>query len=284
MNFFILDGANILLKSAVLYGVNGFDELGEKLKNVWTPDITSKQLGGVLEGISPIKSFMTFGSGVKTLAAILQSEYKQDGHIGKSLQKGGAVFLKTTTGEFINLSVKLASGTQALLETTEELLGGKGTGGRLPAVVSRDQPLDIDTFLQEDQLVGGSYPKIRGHAPAAVVIDASTMVDSGPKIVSLYADQPLDIHRGLEEAYSSLEKHMHIAYDAVWRAQGEIKTSRTGASAVAVSVAKAAPVAIIRPLIGASEAVSKALQGLANQLDKEQINELHDKYKSSENY
>ncbi|CCD25711.1 Atg2p NDAI_0F03930 [Naumovozyma dairenensis CBS 421] len=279
MNFFVLDGSNIVLKGLILYGLNGFDEISDHIKEVWTFDITSKQLGGVLEGISPIKSFIRFGSGVKTLVTVLKSEYRNDGHVGRTLQKGGEIFLKTTSGDFIKLSAKLASGTQSILENVDELFGGRGTSGRIQESNS-EALFNIDTFLDEDQLVGGSNPKVRGHGPSAVVIDASTLQEGEPKIVSLYADQPLDIHRGLEEAYNSLEKHMHIAYDAVWKAKGELRKNESGATAAAVYVAKAAPVAIIRPLIGLSEAISKTLQGIANQLDKDTIQDLEDKYKS----
>ena len=131
MNFFTLDGSKIILKSVVLYGLNGFDELNDKLKAIWTPDITKKQLPGVLEGLAPVRSFMAIGSGVKTLVTVLMSEYKQEGNLGKSLKKGGNVFLKTTTGDFVKLGVKLTSGTQAILENTEELFGGVGSNGRV---------------------------------------------------------------------------------------------------------------------------------------------------------
>ncbi|CAI1670153.1 hypothetical protein SEUBUCD650_0N00920 [Saccharomyces eubayanus] len=294
MNFFTLDGSKIVLKSVVLYGLNGFDELNDKLKGIWTPDITNKQLPGVLEGLAPVRSFMAIGSGVKTLVTVLMSEYKQEGHLGKSLKKSGNVFVKTTTGDFIKLGVKLTSGTQAILENTEELFGGVGSNGRMydasKAGSSGDGDddaaavLDLDAILEEDQLVGSKYSRIRDHEPTAVVIDVSSSGNPNgePKIVSLYADQPLDVPTGLKEAYSSLEKHMHIAYDAVWRAKGQMKDDRRGGpSAAAVYVARAAPVAIIRPLIGATEAVSKTLQGIANQVDKTHNEQINDKYKSN---
>ncbi|CAI4968489.1 AVN_HP_G0112480.mRNA.1.CDS.1 [Saccharomyces cerevisiae] len=293
MNFFTLDGSKIILKSVVLYGLNGFDELNNKLKAIWTPDITKKQLPGVLEGLAPVRSFMAIGSGVKTLVTVLMSEYRQEGHLGRSLKKGGNVFLKTTTGDFVKLGVKLTSGTQAILENTEELFGGVGSNGRVydaskfgsadGADSDTAAVLDLDTLFEEDQLVGSKYSRIRDHEPTAVVIDMSSPGDHNePTIVSLYADQPLDLPTGLKEAYSSLEKHMHIAYDAVWRAKGQMKDDkRGGPSAAAVYVARAAPVAIIRPLIGATEAVSKTLQGIANQVDKTHNEQINDKYKSN---
>lgn len=278
MNFFILDGAKITLKGVALYGISGFSELNAILKSVWTPDITSKQLPGVLKGFAPVKSILALGSGVRALVSVPLSEYKQDQRLGRSLKQGCNVFVRTATGDFVKLGARLASGTQAILENTEEFLGGDGAQGRF---IKSDEPLmDINGLLKEDQLVGGSNPKILGRKPAALVLDPSKSDEGEPKIVSLYADQPLDLHAGLEEAYSSLEKHMKLVYDVVWKTKGEIKESRSGTAAAAVSVAKVAPVAIIRPLIGATEAIAKALQGISNQIDKEQVNDINDKYKS----
>ncbi|AQZ14620.1 ATG2 (YNL242W) [Zygosaccharomyces parabailii] len=278
MNFFILEGAKLTLKGVVLYGVNGFPDMASTLKAVWAPDIASKQLPGVLEGFAPVKSIAALGSGVKALVTVPLSEYRQDRRLGKSLKNGCNVFLKTATGDFVKVGVKLASGTQAILENTEEIFGGVGVDGRLPR--SEEPFVNMDSLLKEDQLVGGSNPKIRGQRPAALVIDPSKTDGGQPKIVSLYADQPLDLHKGLEEAYLSLEKHMHLVYDVLWKTKGEIEDCQAGTAAAAVTAAKVAPVAIIRPLIGATEAVVRTLQGISNQFDKDQIRGFNDKYKS----
>jgi autophagy-related protein 2 len=42
---------------------------------------------------------------------------------------------------------------------------------------------------------------------------------------------------------------------------------------------RAAPVAIIRPMIGATEAASRALLGVTNAMDPEQKRRVEDKYK-----
>ncbi|QLL32497.1 hypothetical protein HG536_0D00190 [Torulaspora globosa] len=278
MNFFILDGSNITLKGIVLYGINGFTELNAALKAVWTPDITSRQIPGVLEGFAPIKSILALGSGVKALVGSPATHSIEDGPAKGGLKKGCNVFVRTATGDFVRLGAKLAAGTQTVLENAEQMLGGDGSNGRM---YKFDEPaLDMNSLLEEDQLVGGSNPQVKGRRPAALVIDPSAGDEGEPKIVSLYADQPLDIHMGLEEAYHSLEKHMHLVYDVVWRTKGELRERDAGAAAAAVSVAKVAPVAIIRPLIGATEAVAKALQGISNHFDKEQIDDINDKYKS----
>lgn len=48
--------------------------------------------------------------------------------------KGYNFFAKTTGYELLNLGVKLASGTQVLLEHGEELFGGEGSSARTPKI------------------------------------------------------------------------------------------------------------------------------------------------------
>lgn len=45
------------------------------------------------------------------------------------------------------------------------------------------------------------------------------------------------------------------------------------------AVVRAVPIAVLKPMIGASEAVSKTLLGMRNSLDPEGKRELGDKYK-----
>ncbi|CCK70742.1 Atg2p KNAG_0F00730 [Huiozyma naganishii CBS 8797] len=285
MNFFTLDESMITLKGIQLYGINGFDELDVNLRAIWTPDIIKRQLGGVLSGITPVKSFITFGSGVKTFVTVLMSDYRSDGHLKDTIKQQGNIFLKTSTGEFIKLGVRVASGTQNILESAERYLTD---GERVQHDFTEQDILDLNNILNEDQLVGRGNPRVHDRDPSAVVIDASGLDRDGnpangstdaAKVVSLYSQQPLDIHHGLEDAYHSLEKHIQVAYNSVWNPSGRRLDGNGTATAAAVSVARVAPIAIIRPLIGATEAISKTLQGVVNQFDKEHINEVNDKYR-----
>lgn len=278
VNFFILDGAKFTLKNSNVYGLSGLNELNAALKEIWTPDITSSQLGGIVAGVGPLKSAVTVGSTVKNLITVPIEEYKQEGNIGKGIQKGVNVFLKTASGDFLRIGAKVASGTQAILENTEEFFGGSGLAGRLYNIPNK--VIDMDSIVKDDQLVGGSNPKVKNHRPVAVVLDSTILENVQPKVISLYADQPLDIHKGLEEAYHSLEKHMHIAYSSLKNDNPTLTNTEEKPTVTAISMAKAAPIAIIRPLIGATEAISKTLQGISNQLDKDQFEYQSDKYKS----
>ncbi|KAI5308017.1 autophagy- protein 2, partial [Ascosphaera atra] len=46
MNFFVLDEAEMVLSHVIIYGVSGFDKLGQMLNDIWMPDIKSNQLPG----------------------------------------------------------------------------------------------------------------------------------------------------------------------------------------------------------------------------------------------
>jgi len=151
MNFFVLDRADMVLRRVILYGVSGFDRLGIMLNNIWTPDVKRNQLPGVLAGLAPIRPLVDVSSGVRDLIAVPIREYRKDGRIVRSIQKGALAFAKTTTTELVNLGAKLAIGTQQVLQTAEELLapgtqqddGDTDDETRKHISLYADQPLGI---------------------------------------------------------------------------------------------------------------------------------------------
>ncbi|KAI5290292.1 autophagy- protein 2 [Ascosphaera aggregata] len=44
MNFFILEEANMVLRHCIIYGISGFDKLGQTLNDIWMPDVKANQL------------------------------------------------------------------------------------------------------------------------------------------------------------------------------------------------------------------------------------------------
>lgn len=191
MNFFILDRADMVLRRVILYGVSGFDRMGIMLNNIWSPDVRRNQLPGVLAGLAPIRSLVDVGSGVRDLVVVPMREYKKDGRIVRSIQKGALAFAKTTTKELVNLGAKLAIGTQTVLQDTEKMLGQANEQERW-----------------EDQ----------GN-------------DEERKQISLYADQPLGIVQGLRGAYASLERDLLLARDAIVAVPGEVMATSSAAGA-----------------------------------------------------
>ncbi|KAL6235909.1 autophagy-related protein 2 [Aspergillus navahoensis] len=241
MNFFILDEADMVLKHVIVYGAKGFDKLGQALNDVWMPDIKNNQLPGVLAGLAPIRPLVNVGSGVKDLVAVPVREYRKDGRIVRSIQKGAFAFAKTTSNELVKLGAKLAIGTQTVLQGAEELLSpptGQAAAG------------------EEDE------------------IDE----DEAAKKISLYADQPVGVVQGLRGGFRGLERDLLLTRDAIIAVPGEVQESGS-AKAAAKAVLKRAPTVILRPAIGVSKAVGQTLLGAGNSMDPSNRRKIEDKYK-----
>ncbi|KAE8385971.1 hypothetical protein BDV23DRAFT_9230 [Aspergillus alliaceus] len=240
MNFFVLDGADMVMRHVIIYGVSGFDKLGQTLNDIWMPDIKSNQLPGVLAGLAPIRSLVNVGGGVKDLVVVPMREYRKDGRIVRSIQKGALAFAKTTSNELVKLGAKLAIGTQTVLQGAEDLLTSPNAqlGGA------------------EDDLVD----------------------EEEAKRISLYADQPVGVVQGLRGAFRGLERDLLLTRDAIVAVPGEVVESGS-AKAAAKAVWKRAPTVILRPAIGVSKAVGQTLLGAGNTLDPSNRRKMEDKYK-----
>jgi autophagy-related protein 2 len=275
MNFFILDEAEMVLRRTVLYGVPGIARLTQMLHSIWMPDIRTTQLGDVLAGIAPVRSLLRLGSGVKDLVVVPVREYRKDGRIIRSLQKGAWTFARNTTNEMVKFGAKLAAGTQTILESAEQAMGGTGSAGR---------------NSQEEE--SSTHPRRRHISAYSDDIDDEDLAESyyienphetdnednqgGKKAVSLYANQPTGVTQGLQVAYTSLGRNFALAKEAVSDIGTQTADRGGNAQDAARAVVKAAPIALIRPVIGATEAVSKTLLGVTNQIDPNQMQNVED--------
>ncbi|CAI7571873.1 unnamed protein product [Penicillium glandicola] len=191
MNFFVLDGADMVLRHVIIYGVSGFDRMGQTLNDIWMPDVKKNQLPGVLAGLAPIRSLVNVGGGVRDLVVVPMREYRKDGRIVRSIQKGALAFAKTTSNELVKLGAKLAIGTQTVLQGAEDLL------------TTPNAPGFDDDSLDEDEA----------------------------KKISLYADQPVGVVQGLRGAFSGLERDLLLARDAIVAVPGEVVESGSAKAA-----------------------------------------------------
>ena len=232
MNFFILDRADMILRHVIIHGVSGFDRLGKMLNDIWMPDIKRNQLPGVLAGLAPVRSLVNVGGGVRDLVVVPIREYRKDGRVVRSLQKGALAFAKTTTSELVKLGAKLAIGTQTVLQGAEGFLTQPGQP--TPDLSAGWE----DTDLEEDE----------------------------KKQISFYADQPLGVVQGLRGAYATLERDLLTARDAIVAMPGEVMESGTAGGA-ARAVLRGAPTGILRPAVGVTKAVGQTLMGATNSLD-----------------
>lgn len=156
-NIFILDSADLSLAKSVVYGVLGFPKLGQALRDIYVPYIQKYQLAGLLSGLTPVKSLINIGEGFKNLVAVPFKDYQNNGQFMKSFQKSSKSFTKTATYELLKLGVKLASGTQAILESLEQYVGGEGNQARRSGKVSssskkaRRDSNEFHTYKETDE-------------------------------------------------------------------------------------------------------------------------------------
>ena len=301
MNFFHLDAAEMTLQEVELHGINGFPKLAQELVDVWLPHILSTQVPHMVSGLTPIRSLVNVGSGIADLVLLPIEQYKRDGHIIRGLQKGGRAFTKATTLEALKIGTKLAVGTQVLLEHADDIFGSsnanagpststsrnsyagtsEAAGGKktLATMVSDSEGLMEESIDDEDQLLQylqsqEQQQQYYGHGGSS----EGSMSSGSTTRVSKYANQPIDINEGMEHAYKSLSKNIGTAAHTIFAVPMEVY-ERTGAQGSVRAVIRAVPVAVLKPMIGATEAFSKVLIGIRNSIDPEQRLQMEDKYK-----
>jgi autophagy-related protein 2 len=239
MNFLILDGADIVLRHAIVYGITSFDKLNKTLNDVWMPDVKRNQLPFVLSGLAAVRPLVNVGSGLRDLVVVPMREYKKDGRIVRSLQKGAYAFAKNTTSEVARLGAKVAIGTQNLLEGAENFLAPSSSTSPGRSSLSHDWD---DVSPQESS-------------------------DEEPRATSNYANQPIGVRAGLRTAARHLERDLLTARDAIIAIPTEVMEEGTGIGMVK-AIGRRAPTVILRPALGATKAVSNALLGVGNALDE----------------
>ncbi|KAK0210826.1 hypothetical protein DFS33DRAFT_1458619 [Desarmillaria ectypa] len=250
MNFFHFDGSEMTLRHITLAGISGWPRLFDLLNDLWTPDVKATQLVDVISGVAPIRSVVNVGSGIADLVLLPIAQYKKDGRIVRGVQKGATAFVKSTAIEAIKLGAHLATGTQVILEQAEGVLGGQF-----------DNPIMAET-LQGDEFVQYGYSD----------------EDETVEMISKYAEQPADIKEGVQSAYRSLHRNLNSAAQTILAVPMEVY-ERSGNEGPVRSVIRAVPIAVLKPMIGATEAVSKTLLGLHNTLDPNVRHDNQAKYK-----
>ncbi|KAF3762878.1 hypothetical protein M406DRAFT_99196 [Cryphonectria parasitica EP155] len=255
MNFVILESARLTLKHVILYGVPGWERLGNTLNDTWTPNVKEEQLAGVLAGVAPVRPLVNVGSGFRDLIEIPIKEYKKDGRIVRSIGKGAVAFARTTGTEIVKLGAKVAVGTQYVLQGAEGMLTNNPAEGSSAAM--REYQSAVAGWEEEDD----AEPEEK-------------------KQISLYADQPTGVIQGLRHAYSSLARDLNVARDAIIAVPAEVMESQN-AHGAARAVMRRAPTIIFRPAIGATRAVGQALMGATNAMDPENLRRVDDSHRNT---
>ncbi|KAJ2547531.1 Cytochrome c oxidase subunit 4 [Coemansia sp. RSA 1933] len=162
------------------------------------------------------------------------------------------------------------------------------------------RPIEIDLADWPD------YMSLDGHGVASVAgteYSSSAAAASGSRVRrgsfnrSKYARQPENFSEGMRQAYTSLRSNMGSAMQTILAIPVVVQESTTGEGedeyggngaasgrspvhGSVKAVVRAVPVAVLKPMIGATEAVSKTLLGLRNTMEPARRGQLEDKYKS----
>lgn len=98
------------------------------------------------------------------------------------------------------------------------------------------------------------------------------------KLISLYSNQPESIEQGIKLAYRSLGKNLSSTKKVILKIKDDVSEAESFQEAL-VTVLKSSPIVLIRPLIGTTEAVSKTLMGISNEIDPSKLVESKNKYR-----
>ncbi|KAL1923425.1 uncharacterized protein VTP21DRAFT_8405 [Calcarisporiella thermophila] len=275
MNLFHLDGAEMTLREVRLTGVDGLSRLFEKLLAEWLPHIRSTQVPHMVSGVSPIRSLVNVGQGMSDLILLPIEQYRRDGRLVRGLQRGTGSFVRATTLEAIKVGTRFAAGTQVLLEYADETLSGS------PSSSSRTRSAKIP--LGEEARNTGAVIDINEYMAEEDGDDIERTMESRTQLsrqtnLSKFADQPADVGEGIQYAYRSLSRNIGMAAQTILAVPMEVYES-TSAQGTVRAVVRAVPVAVLRPMIGATEAFSNMLLGIRNTIDPAQKIQSEDKYK-----
>jgi hypothetical protein len=146
--------------------------------------------------------------------------------------------------EAINIGTRLSAGAQNLLEQADDVLTNTGSQrSRRSSESAEDDDLD-----QQD-------------------------------VVSKFANQPVDLAEGFEQAYKTLSRNLGSAAHTILAVPMSVYET-DGATGTAREVIKAVPVAVLKTTIGAAGAFSNVLLGLKNSIDPSNKLLSEDKYKA----
>lgn len=97
--------------------------------------------------------------------------------------------------------------------------------------------------------------------------------------ISAYANQPSNLSEGLRQGYNSLSLNLNSAAHTLFQLPVNAYRNKGAQSAVQTAILSV-PSAVLKPVIGATEAVSRTLMGIRNSISPATKQELDEKYGS----
>ncbi|KAJ1833628.1 autophagy- protein 2, partial [Coemansia sp. RSA 2708] len=222
-------------------------------------------------------------------------QYRRDGRLVQGVRRGAQAFARTTALEAIQLGAKVAVNAQTLLEQAGDILnvdvassGDSGSAGHshesmLSPGVEGVAPVAIDLADWPDSV------SMDGRSSVAGASEGGGLRRGARFGKSKYATQPENLSDGVRQAYASLRSNVGDAVQTILaipvvvqedESGAEVESGRSPVHGSVRAVVRAVPVAVLKPMIGATEAVSKTLLGLRNTMEPARRGQLEDKYKS----
>lgn len=264
INLFVLEGMELMLRRVKMSGVDGWASLGEQVLMSWVNDISRHQIHKCVASVTmpPLRPFANIGSGAADLILLPMEHYGKDRRLVRGIKKGAKSFLKSVTIETLNTASKVAQGTQALLEHADDVMSSS-SALRKKHLKYRQAGSRIQRNSRT--LGGGGIRSAQDHGGGI----------GGRQYLT---QQPSNATEGLYQAYDSLSRELHVAAKTIV-AVPLVEYQKTGSQGYVRSVIRAVPVAVLRPMIGATEAMSKALIGVRNAVDPELKEDIENKFK-----
>lgn len=244
INLFVLEGMELSLRPIKLTGIDGWFALGDECLKSWITDISQHQIHKCVASVSmpPVRSISNVGSGAADLILLPLEQYGRDRRIVKGIKRGAHSFLKTMTIETLNTASKVARGTKSILEHADDVVSS-------------------DSIRRKRASRRAKRQSRKGNTHARYL-----------------TTQPVDAREGISQAYTSFSREMYTAANTII-AVPTIEYRKSGPQGYVKSVIRAVPVAVLRPMIGATDAISRALIGVRNQVDPEMKDDMENKFK-----
>lgn len=261
LNMCPLDGLSITLGAILLTGIsNNNNALIDKILEIWTNHIIKYQLHRIVTGATP------FGRGISNISTGIQN------------------LLMIPLREFNNRNRAHAHAhAQAQVQSHDDgaHAGSAGahdadaaTGGSSAMVrqITRGTASLLSTVTREALHYSHKLTMYVAHGIADLAAENSENRPRAERVSSHIqqrgrARQPQNLKEGLRMGLNSMTREVHTAMDTVlvvpvkhYQETGDSKT-------LVKEVVTALPIAILRPIGGAAEAVSYTLLGLRNRLD-----------------
>ncbi|KAL8006698.1 putative vacuolar protein sorting-associated protein [Plasmopara halstedii] len=264
INLFVLEGMELVLRRVQMSGLDGWVALGEAVLISWVQDISRRQIHKCVASVSmpPLRPFVNIGAGAADLILLPLEHYGRDRRFVRGLKKGASSFLKSVTIETLTTVSKVAQGTQALLEHAD---GVVSSSSELRRKHLKYRQAGSRIARNSRRMGGGGIRNTQ---------DAGGGIGGRQYLIQ----QPASASEGFGQAYDSLARELHVAAKTIV-AVPLVEYRKTGSQGYVRSVIRAVPVAVLRPMIGASEAVAKALIGVRNAVDPEMKEDIENKFK-----